>query len=153
MLSSNFLNLLTAPQHKALRGFATIAFAAAINVFGVAFAVGFCAFEGQNSLVAALFYTSVAVEFFVENKALALGFVLPKIWNVCVDMMRLAILQTLATAVTRIGQNLFHFQAVFFEICDGLVHDFAKWHCLCADAGASSVMTWCASSTELPRIV
>ncbi|MBL0248724.1 MAG: hypothetical protein IPQ28_14395 [Sphingobacteriales bacterium] len=100
------------------------------------------------------FYTSVAVEFFVENKALALGFVLPKIWNVCVDMMRLAILQTRHCCNPHRPKPL-PFQAVFFEICDGLVMISPKWHCLCCPiVGASSRYDMVRIvNGQLPRIV
>ena len=64
----------------------TICFAASVRAFGVAFTIGFFAFEKQFRLVAFGFCALVIVFFFVEGKTVSLCFVLSEVWNVSVDV-------------------------------------------------------------------
>ena len=59
----------------------TIALTASVGTFGVAFTVGFFAFEKEFGLVASLFCALVEVFFFVKGKTFSLGFVLSKVWK------------------------------------------------------------------------
>ena len=64
----------------------TIGLAASIRAFGVAFAIGFFAFEKKLGLVAFGFCALVIIFFFVEGKTFSLGFVLSKVRNISIDV-------------------------------------------------------------------
>ena len=64
-----------------------IAFATSVGSFGVAFTIGFFAFEKEFGLVAFGFIALIIVFFFVEGKSFSLGFVLSKVWNVGIDIL------------------------------------------------------------------
>ena len=64
----------------------TIGFTASVGAFGVAFTIGFFAFEKKLGLVAFGFCALVIIFFFVEGKTFSLGFVLSEIRNVGVDV-------------------------------------------------------------------
>lgn len=57
----------------------TIGFTASVGAFGIAFTIGFFAFEQQFRLVAFGFCALVIVFFFVKRKTFSLGFVLSEI--------------------------------------------------------------------------
>lgn len=67
-------------------------------------------------MAASFFGAFVAVFSLVKDKAFALRFVLPEVGDIGIDFVFLAIAQTLAAAVARIGQDFVEFQIIFLKI-------------------------------------
>src|SRR5690606_21832831 len=63
-----------------------IGLAASVRTFGVALTIGFFALEKEFGSVAFGFGALVIIIFFIENKTFPLGFVLPEVGNISVDI-------------------------------------------------------------------
>lgn len=105
-----------------------VAFAASVNIFLVAFAVGFGSFEKQQRMVSATLLAFVAVSFLIENKSFSFGFVLSEVWDVGVDAFFFAVFQALATAVACICKDFFGLHPIQRQILKGLIHYLRENH-------------------------
>src|SRR5690554_3629582 len=104
-----------------------IGFTASVGAFGVAFTIGFFTFEKKLGLVAFGFSALVIVFLFIKSKTFPLGFILTEIRDISINVMVLAILQTLTTTVTGISKSLFDLHIILIKIFDSLIHYFRKY--------------------------